>query len=150
MAWVKKQDGGDGNTYDCDGCLKRISIMDSGDAPVSNNYGTWCWRCVDDGLDEIHYHYYFDEEDSSFRITNDLVVKMNQFAKGFVTVDNNSVLFPHEHRIHCYHSCKKFRGLGAYAVRGDYIVYDRKGNLVSVLNSKRFHELYEEVKEIKR
>ena len=144
MAWLSKKDGGDGNTYICDGCLKRVAIKDSGDSPVSNNYGTWCWRCVDDGLDEIHYHYQFDGKVHP----NNLVSKMNQFARGLVSVENNSNSDKWLHKIHCTHSCEKFRGKGAFAMRGDYIVYDRKGNLVSVLSKKRFGELYEEVEKL--
>ena len=37
MTWLSKDEGGDGNTYICDGCSKKIQIQDSGDAPVSNN-----------------------------------------------------------------------------------------------------------------
>ena len=88
------------------------------------------------------YHYHFDGKVHP----NDLVMRISKFAKGLVSVDNNSTRNPTKHRIHCYHSCKKFKGFGAFAVRGDYIVYDSKGHLVSVLNKKLFQELYEEVR----
>ena len=85
-----------------------------------------------------YYHYHFDGKVHP----NDLVSKMNKFAKGLVSVDNNNTRYPGKWRIHCYHSCKKFSGFGAYASRGDYIVYDNKGHLVQVVSKKLFDELY--------
>ena len=88
------------------------------------------------------YHYHFTDKVHP----NNLVSKMNQFAKGLVSVDNNKTSNKWFHRIHCQHSCERFKSFGAFAMRGDYIVYDKKGHLVSVLSAERFHELYEEVK----
>ena len=51
MGWVKKEDGGDGHTYNCNGCDKRVQIQSNWDAPVSNNNGTFCLSCVDKGMD---------------------------------------------------------------------------------------------------
>ena len=51
MPWVKKEDGGDGHTYVCNGCNTKIAIKSNWDAPVSNTLGTWCLKCVDEGKD---------------------------------------------------------------------------------------------------
>ena len=51
MGWVHPNDGGDGHTYVCDGCDKKVQIKDNWDAPVSNTKGTWCLNCVDKGKD---------------------------------------------------------------------------------------------------
>ena len=87
------------------------------------------------------YHYHFDGKVH----VNDLVAKMNKFAKGLVTVDNNNSRYPGKWRIHCKHSCIHFRNFGAFAKRGDYIVYNKDGHLQHVMSPELFHETFEEV-----
>ena len=83
---------------------------------------------------KLYYYYHFAHNEN----TRALVKEMNQFAIGEVNYDchhNESYA-----RIHCKHSCEKFKSFGAFARRGEYIVYDDKGHLYAVMSEPLFRK----------
>ena len=81
------------------------------------------------------YHYHFGRNTDAHK----LAIKINRFAKGKATVEPFRGTLKAQ-RIHCKHSCVHFRQFGAYAVRGDYIVYNKAGHLQHVMSPELFHE----------
>ena len=88
---------------------------------------------------KLYYYYHFGRKEN----IKELVDEMNEFAKGLVTRElrYNPRLDRRETRLHCKHS-GKLSWAGAYASRGDYIVYYENGDLRGVFDSMQFKRLF--------